>query len=105
MEDSSDLWREYRRAQQQRRTDRLPKRTAEILALRGKGVNVVQLTPYQFRLDGVIDLYPIHRRFHHLKTGQRGHYRTALAVAVWAIRGAKDGEVWITDHGDEPGTT
>lgn len=89
MEDMSDgeLWREYRRAQQQRRAARLPIRTQEILKLRAKGFDVRELTEFQFRVDGALDLYPIHRRYHVLKTGKRGGYSNALACAVRVLRG------------------
>lgn len=82
----SELWREHRRAQQQRRADRLPQRTEEILALRGKGFTVEQKTDYHFRVDGTLDLFPIHRRYHHLKTNTRGSYQNPMAVAVKFLR-------------------
>ena len=85
-DDMGDAWREYRRAQQQRRGDRLGPRTAEIEALAGKGFDVRTLSAYQFRIDGTLDLYPIHRRFHHLPTQQRGGYRHPLDVAMRFLR-------------------
>ncbi len=60
-DDMGEAWREYRRAQQQRRADRIGPRTDEILALRGKGFDVKPLTDFQFRIDGKLDLFPIHR--------------------------------------------
>lgn len=84
--DIGDLWREYRRAQQERRASRLGPRTDEILALSGKGFDVVPLTSYQFRIDGALDLFPIHRRFHDLKTQTRGGYRNAMDIAVRRLR-------------------
>src|SRR5262245_27159045 len=84
--EETELWREYRRAQQQRRADRLPPRTAEILALRGKGFHVEALTDYQFRVDGALDLFPIHRRFHDLKRQQRGGYQNVLDIAIRRLR-------------------
>jgi len=85
----SDLWREYRRAQQQRRAERLPKRTDEILALRGKGYDVRQLSDYQFRVDGALDFYPIHRRYHHITTGKRGDYKNPLSTAIRLLKGGR----------------
>ena len=29
---------------------------------------------YQLRIGGVIDIYPVNKRWHYLKTGQRGSY-------------------------------
>src|SRR5688572_28778161 len=75
------MWRDYRQQQQARRRLRLPKRTQEILDLAGKNFRVEQLTEYQFRIDGALDLYPTHKRYHALKRDKRGHYVTAIAIA------------------------
>lgn len=94
-EDLGGAWREYRRAQQERRAARLPVQTEAILALRGKGFDVRQITDYQFRIDGALDLYPIHRRFHDLRTQRRGtramvtlgrSYREPMDIAVRTLR-------------------
>lgn len=84
--EESELWREYRRAQQQRRSDRLGPRTEAILALKGKGFDVRALTEYQFRIDGALDLFPIHQRYHHLPTQARGGYRNPVDVAMRFLR-------------------
>jgi len=83
------LWRDHRQAQQARRRMRLPKRTDEIVALRNKNFDVRELTPYQFRVDGRLDLYPIHRRYHDTQTGERGNYTSALSIALRRLRGAR----------------
>lgn len=49
-------------------------RVKEILDLRTKGFKVVELTPYQYRINGFLDLYPKNGRFHDLRTGERGNY-------------------------------
>ena len=76
MSDMSEAWNEYKTAQQERRIQRLPIRKAEILSLRNLGHKVRQLTPFQYRIDEVIDVYPIHNRYHDLKTGKRGGYKS-----------------------------
>src|SRR4051812_13942311 len=88
--DESALWREYRRAQQERRASRLGPRTDEILALQGKGFHVRALTDFQFRIDSTLDLYPIHKRYHHLPTEKRGDYHNALACAVKFCRSLRE---------------
>ena len=65
---------------------RLDARIAEILALREKGFNVTMVSKHQFRIDGRLDLFPIHRRFYVLPTLKRGTYRVALTVAVRVLR-------------------
>jgi hypothetical protein len=35
---------------------------------------VQSLTQYQYRINGVIDIYPVNKRWHDLRSGQRGNY-------------------------------
>lgn len=72
--DADDM-KEYREAQQKRRAERLPVRQAEIEALAEAGYAVKKLTDYQYRINDTYDLYPIHNRWHHLKSGKRGGAR------------------------------
>lgn len=65
-------WDWYRFEQKKRREKRLPVRTEKILALKRQGYDVEQKTEYHFRVNGVLDLWPIHNRWHDLKTGERG---------------------------------
>jgi hypothetical protein len=76
----TEMWRAARREQQDRRHARLPVRTAEIEALRANGYTVQRLTDYQFRINGRLDLFPIHRRWHDIKANRRGSYVSALAI-------------------------
>ena len=41
---------------------------------------------YQLRLGGVIDIYPVNKRWHYLSTGQRGDYTniSELDMAIFA---------------------
>lgn len=48
-------------------------RAQKILALQERGRKVEQITPYQFRIDGKIDLYPVNGLYHNLVTGKRGY--------------------------------
>lgn len=67
-----DDFQEYRTAQKERRAERLPVRAAEIMSLSEEGYKVVKLTEYQYRINDRYDLYPIHNRWHDLKTNKRG---------------------------------
>lgn len=67
-----DFWEPYRVEQRQRRQKRLPIRTEEILALKRQGYDVVQKSEYHFRVNDRLDLWPIHNRWHDLKTHERG---------------------------------
>lgn len=81
-----DAWNEYERAQKNRRSDRMPKRRAEVEALRGKGYDVRELAFGHFRIDGKLDLYLLHRRFHFLPTDERGGYIKAAQIAPELLR-------------------
>jgi hypothetical protein len=91
---SDDEWGWYKREQQARRAKWLPIRTEEILHLKVQGYEVEQKTEYHFRINGVLDLWPIHNRWHDLRTNKRG--------------GAKDLAVWVKarirphDHKETP---
>ncbi len=52
----------------------ITERTKEVRALTELGHKVVELTPYQFRIDDSIDLFPVNRKFHNIKTNERGDY-------------------------------
>lgn len=43
-----------------------------ILALRRKEWHVEELTPYQFRIENKLDLYPVTGRYHDLRINRRG---------------------------------
>lgn len=78
---SDDDWSWYKHEQQARRARRLPIRTEEILALKRQGYDVQQKTAYHFRINGVLDLWPIHNRWHDLRTQERGGAKN-LAIFV-----------------------
>jgi hypothetical protein len=46
---------------------------------------VQALTQYQYRINGVIDIYPVNRRWHDLRSGQRGNYN-ALGTIPTIVR-------------------
>lgn len=87
MADMREAWDDYKQAQRARRRMRLPERQAEIRALTGKGFDVREFNSgYQFRINGELDLFPVHRRYHHVPTQQRGPYENALSTAVKFLR-------------------
>lgn len=82
--DAEDF-KEIREAQQKRRAERLVGRQKEIEEL-APIYQVKKLTPYQYRINGVLDLYPIHRNYHNIKTNKRGTYKTALGIVKLLIK-------------------
>ena len=84
---SGDDWAYYKKQQQLRREERLPRRTQAILNLKRRGFLVQALTPYQFRVNGRLDLYPLHNRWHDIQTNQRGGVKDLAAfVKEWVRR-------------------
>jgi hypothetical protein len=61
----------------------LPERQAEILALRERGYDVVERDDgYCFRIDRMLDLYPVHRRYHFIPTNKRGGYGSTTPLQI-----------------------
>lgn len=77
-------WDWYKSDQWKRRQKRLPIRSQRILDLRRRGYTVEQKTEWHFRVNGRIDLWPIHNRWHDLETNERG--------------GAKDLAIFVKEH-------
>ena len=71
-------WHNYKVAQKLRRRSRLPRRTGQIMALKKQGYSVKQITEYHFRIRGRLDVFPIHNRWHDIKTNKRGGYREVM---------------------------
>lgn len=71
--DSEDF-KDYREQQKERRLKRLPVRTEAILALSELGYIVDKKTDYHFRINETLDIFPIHVRFHNIKTNKRGGF-------------------------------
>lgn len=57
--------------------------TKDIKALESKGYKIKRITPYCFRINNSVDVFPTNRRFHVLKTGLRGTYAEVEALAQY----------------------
>lgn len=51
------------------------KGTEQIKALPPEQWSVEEFTPYHFRINGVLDVFPTNRRYHDLVTNRRGWYK------------------------------
>ena len=80
--DVTEMWRSHRHEMQERRSDRRSRRTMDILALADRGFTVRELTPYHFRINEALDLYPTCNRYHNLKTQRRGGYQTVAMIVA-----------------------
>jgi hypothetical protein len=81
MTEMSGEWDWYKHEQRKRRAVRLPIRTDAILHLKAQGYDVEQKTEHHFRVNGVLDLWPIHNRWHDLRNNERGGAKD-LAIFV-----------------------
>ncbi len=72
-------WKQYKSEQKIRRAERLPERQKEIEAL-SEQCEVKKLTEFQYRINGVLDLYPTHNLFHHITKNKRGNYKAAIEI-------------------------
>lgn len=74
-EDASEYWRVTRADQRVRREERLGRRQKLLDELTEEGFEVRRLTEWQFRINGVLDIYPLHHRYHDLKKNRRGGFQ------------------------------
>jgi len=76
MSGSKNTWEEYKRQQSQRRKKRLLHRVELLYKICGTlNFSIEKKSEYQYRIingDKIIDIYPIHYRWHDLKTRKRG---------------------------------
>lgn len=79
-------WDQYKSEQRQRRQTRLPVRQLEIESLSELGYAVEKKTEFQYRINGVVDLYPIHNRWHNIKTNKRGGAKNLKQFIIDTIK-------------------
>lgn len=73
-------WRAWKEDKKTKNKERLKDNTEDILALKDMMFEVEKLTEYQYRINKTLDLYPVHRKFHNIKTGKRGTYGKLLPL-------------------------
>jgi hypothetical protein len=71
-------FKDYHTAQKERRSTRLPVRTAQIMSLQKMGYKVERKTDYQYRINDRIDVFPIHNRYHDIKLNSRDGYKDVV---------------------------
>ncbi len=74
MNDQSEMWKEYRGDQRERRTERVIDRTSQIASLKKDGFDIEQKSAFHFRVNGRLDLWPTHNRYHDIRENKRGGY-------------------------------
>lgn len=74
-DDLADYWRAHKEELRERRQKRRARGTVEIDQL-GPAYRVERKSPYHFRINGLLDVWPTNRRFHCLRTQERGGYQS-----------------------------
>lgn len=99
-DDMGEMWKAHREDQKARRAQRLPVRTKEIENLEKLGYKIQQFSDFQFRVNGVLDLYPTSNRFHFLPNNKRGGYSNTQEVCKkWCSRiPANNPKAELTKH-------
>jgi hypothetical protein len=75
-----------------RKRDALADQTVILAALRTEGHVVVAFTPYHYRIDDKLDLYPVSRRYHWRETDERGDYPSITEVVDHFLAPTTGGE-------------
>lgn len=77
-----NYWKRYKEKQQERRKRRLPIRIAALLSLRKQGFTVEQKAAGQFRINGRLDIFPLHSCYTDIKEKVRGRFKTTTAYDI-----------------------
>jgi hypothetical protein len=80
MGDMAESFHLLRAERVRRNAEALIQFQSDIIAMRDGGFEVKELTPYHFRVNGTIDLFPISRRYHNIKKNTRGHYEKPFDI-------------------------
>ncbi len=87
MNDENEMWKEYRGEQRDRRTERVIDRTSQILSLKEEGFDIEQKSAFHVRVNGRLDLWPTHNRFHDIRRNKRGGYGDVIQFVKKFFKG------------------
>lgn len=73
--EESELWREHNAEMAQMRENRREVWETAQRELIADGYEIRKITPYQFRINGRLDIYPSNKRFHDIRDMRRGDIR------------------------------
>lgn len=66
MNEENKMWREYRQEQKERRTERRKVMGETFSKLIAEGYEVKRITDYHYRINGLLDIFPTHGKYHDL---------------------------------------
>ena len=94
MGDMREVFDGMRQTNKEARQSQNDKRTAHLMELLKEGWGVMALTPYQFRVQGRLDVYTTWAKWHDIKTGRRGEFKgtnTKVFVKEWFAKNCPEG--------------
>ncbi len=68
----SEIWREHDAEMKDMRHKRRGRWHQAMDSLISKGIPVRKITPYQYRIEDWLDIYPSNKRYHIISSGARG---------------------------------
>jgi hypothetical protein len=75
-------WKEYKTKLREERKLRRGPRITEIMGLAKLGHKVVHLTPYQYRINNEVDVYPTNNRYCILRFNRWGGYNNVTEFII-----------------------
>jgi hypothetical protein len=79
---TAEDFQQHREQEQRRKQSVRDENVPHILRLRELGYVVRQLTPFQFRINEDLDIFPTSRKFHFLPSNQRGRINCSFEKFV-----------------------
>lgn len=75
--EESEFWKAVREEARLKRANRRESQYGDLIDLEDMGydVRVVNEEGYQFRINGIIDIYPTNKKYHNLQSKRRGVYK------------------------------
>jgi len=85
MGDDAEMYAAMREHGKIKRQEWREKRTAELMDLMKQGIEIKRLNEYQFRIEGRLDIYVTHGRWHDFVLKKRGKLTGSVTdfLAAW----------------------
>jgi len=77
--ETNQLWRDVKRNQRTYKQNNRDLFLSFLQELKDTH-KVIRVTEYQYRIDGVLDIYPSNSKWHLLPTGERGQFRNISKI-------------------------
>lgn len=71
----AEMWREHKKQMENMRRKRRDQIHSLISKFRSLGFEVKKISQYQYRFNGLVDIFPSNKRYFNLQTKERGDIR------------------------------